>query len=118
MRLLMSVHVALVLLGMLIFSVNTWQHGVSFGVGGALMFANVLLLALVWNFIIRKKLVAVALFVIVTKYALLGLVVYKTFQLSWIEPLSLSLGVGTFGLAAAVYSLIIPNQMVEAQGNA
>lgn len=118
MRILMAVHAGLVLLGMIIFSINTWQHGASFGVGGALMFANVLLLALVWNWLIRKKLVAVGLFVIVTKYALLGIVIYQTFQLGWIEPLSMALGVGTFGLAAVIYGLIIPNQMAEVQGNA
>lgn len=113
----MSTYAGLILVGTLIFSVNTWQHAASFGLGGSLMFANVLLLTLFWGLIIRKKLVAVGLFVIVTKYAFLGLVVYKSFELGWLEPLSMSLGVGTFGLAAVIYSLIIPNQMAEAQGN-
>lgn len=104
MRILMSVYAGLVVVGMIIFSINTWQHSASFGIGGTMMFANVVALAVFWDFIIRKKLVAVGLSVIVTKYALLGLVVYKIFELDWIEPLSLSLGVGTFGLAAVIYS--------------
>lgn len=78
------------------------------------MLANVLMLAAIWDRLLRKKLIALSLFIIVIKYALLGVVIYKTFAISWIEPLFFSLGVGSFCLAAMFYALISPSPLAEA----
>ena len=117
MRILMLVHLSLIGLGMAIFSVNTWQQSLSFGLGGLIMFANVALLAFVWDRILRKKFVALGILTIVTKYAFLGLVLYKALELPWVDGLYLSFGVGSFVIAASIYGLIGPRDFVEAQGN-
>lgn len=81
------------------------------------MIANVALLAFVWSRLLKKKLIALGLLIIVTKYALLGVVLYKTFDIAWVEPLFFALGVGSFGLAAAVFGMVSTHSLTELQRN-
>jgi hypothetical protein len=119
MKLLMTVHAGIIFLGMTIFSINTWQQSLSYGLGGVVMFANVAILGMVWDRLLRKKYVALSVSIIVIKYAVLGAILYKAFNLSWVDPLVLSVGIGSFGLSAVIYGLVTPNTFSETvQGNA
>lgn len=76
----------------------------SYLVGSLLMLTNFLLLYWLWRVLLFKKVIALALILIVFKYAILGFLIYKTLTASWNNPLAFSLGLLT--LVPAIVSLI------------
>lgn len=76
----------------------------SYLVGSLLMVTNFLLLYWLWRILLFKKVIALALVLIVFKYAILGFLIYKTLTSAWNNPLAFSLGLLT--LVPAVVSLI------------
>jgi hypothetical protein len=117
MRLLFVIQAALIALGVVVFSVDSLFDGLSFGLGGMLMLVNVIGLTFLWDSLFQKKHVALSLLVIVSKYAILGFVLFKILSLSWLHPVLFSIGIGSFGVAAVIYGLICPRPISEAQGN-
>lgn len=76
----------------------------SYLVGSLLMATNFLLLYWLWRILLFKKVIALALILIVFKYAILGFLIYKTLTSAWNNPLAFSLGLLT--LVPAIVSLI------------
>lgn len=73
------------------------------GVGTILL--NFLLLAWGWSLIFKKKLIALAVGIIVFKYAILGIIIYRIVNEPWFQPLWFSLGIASFVISALIYSL-------------
>lgn len=83
-------------------AVAGFQPGASFGLGSVIMFANLILLAWVWNRLIEKKAIAWTALIIVIKYTVLLGAIYFLTQAAWFHVLSAGLGMVTFVLTALV----------------
>lgn len=66
------------------------------------MILNFALLAWVWHMIGRKKLIALSLLIIVSKYTILAVLLYRILSLPWIRPVSFLVGISIFVFAAVL----------------
>ena len=82
------------------------QHAVSFLFGAAVISLSVGLLTVGYGLIFKKKLVALAIGIIVFKYAILGIIIFQLVKKPWLSPLWFCLGIASFALTAVVYSVI------------
>lgn len=85
---------------------NSQHVALSFFLGGSLIWLTFFLWGLGLTLIFQKKLVALALSVIVFKYAISGVIIYWLIEKNWFEPLWFALGVFSFALSALVYSIL------------
>ena len=92
--------VLLVVGSAVLFLFSNWRAASSYAVGTTLSLANVALLAVLWGRLLQKKLVALSLFIIVFKYAILGAILYQLLKTSWLSPAWFCVGLGTVMLAA------------------
>lgn len=77
MRFFLAVHAGLACIAALVIYFLTGRRAaISFGTGAFIMWANVLIMALVWPRIFAKKLVALSIGVIVFKFAILIWIIY------------------------------------------
>lgn len=90
-------------LGILFFGAK--QHLFSFLVGSGGIWANLLILWAGWALIFRKKLVALAIGLIVFKYAILGIIMFKLVKQPWFEPGWFAAGVASFVITSLLYSM-------------
>lgn len=93
------------LLSGLLFFLSAPHHSYSFLAGALTIFMSVFLLGLSWKLIFQKKLIALAVAIIVFKYAILGIIIFKLMKLPWFEPLWFALGVSSFILSALAYAI-------------
>lgn len=94
-----------------ILTVFVWMYGpqyaaLSFFIGGYLIGLVLILWAIGMTLIIQKKFVAPAIFVIVFKYAISGIIIYWVVRKAWLQPLWLALGVSTLVLSALLYAFL------------
>lgn len=99
---------------LLLLFLHGWRVAASFGLGALVILVNVALMAWAWNRILRKKLVALALSLIVFKYAILGAILYQILKTPWVSALWFCAGIGTLMLAAMGAALSGEN--VDEQG--
>lgn len=103
MRKILLIHVVLgVGLGLGGALLYTEQHGLSVLLGNLFGAGVTALFALAWYFGVRKKLFALALGVIVIKYAILGVGLYVVLRVWKVDPLAFSLGISTLAITAVV----------------
>lgn len=102
MRKLYVIQAALLVLGTLLagWVSENWHAAASFAMGSGLVFMNVVLLAWAGARLMQKKRLALSTFVIVFKYAILGVILYKILKTPWVHPLWFCAGVGTLMLAS------------------
>lgn len=81
------------------------QHSISFVAGSFLIVLSFVLMAIGFGLIFKKKLIALAIGIIVFKYAILGIIIYTIVKLPWFNPLWFSLGVASFVISGIGYSL-------------
>jgi len=74
--------------------------------GGFLMLFNLLGIALLWHLVFSKKSIALAVFVIIFKYLILGVVLWNLAAVGWMKPLGLVLG-----LASLVFAILTATLM-------
>ncbi len=91
------------LLGYLLLLNYTTQAAISFAAGSALVGINFLILGIAWSLIFQKKLIALAVPLIIFKYAILGLIIYQVIQSSSIDLLWFCLGIGSFVISALIF---------------
>jgi len=89
-----------------------WFYGPHYAMGsflsGVLVVAgNFILLATSWKLIFSKKLIAVSVLIIVFKYAILGIIVYRLVKASWMLPIWFSAGVTSMMISALIYGLTL-----------
>lgn len=97
--------VATVLFGGLLYVFSASQHSYSFISGALTIFLSFFLLGIGWKLIFQKKLIALAVTIIVFKYAILGIIIFRLRDLSWFEPLWFALGVSSFILSALAFAI-------------
>ena len=90
--------------------VISWGAGNSFGVGSILVLLNLLALAWAWSRIFRKKTVALAVGVIVIKYAILGLIIYVLIKQNKVQPVWFLGGLSSIFLSILVYTFGVRKQ--------
>jgi len=79
----------------------------SYASGGFLVTANFLLLGQGWKMAFQKKLIALAVLVIVFKYAILGIIIYLLVKQTWLVPLWFAAGVSSMMFASLLYGLTL-----------
>lgn len=77
----------------------------SFVVGTAIILGSACLMAYAWGNIIKKKLIALSGALIVSKYAILAVIIYYLVDYPGISLLWLCLGIASFGLPAFAYAI-------------
>lgn len=75
---------------------------------------NLILLTVGWAMLLRKKFVALAVTVIVIKYAILGIIIYQLMLQPWLSPVFFLVGVSSL-LATIVISSSL-NEMRRKHG--
>lgn len=86
----------------------------STAVGGLVVLLNLILLTVGWAMLLRKKFVALAVTVIVIKYAILGIIIYQLMLQPWLSPVFFLVGVSSL-LATIVISSSL-NEMRRKHG--
>lgn len=75
----------------------------SFAVGGGLVLVNVLSWSFLISRILNKKLIALSATIIVFKYAILGVLLYKLLTFQWMDRLWFCVGLGSLIVSALLY---------------
>lgn len=94
------------LLSVVLFFTNDQESALSCLFGGLLMLVNLLGIYLLWHLVFSKKSIALAVFVIIFKYLILGVVLWKLANVSWMKPIGLILGLSTLVFAILSTTLI------------
>lgn len=94
-----------------LFSIALYFYGggemaVSCLFGGTIMVVNLLGIYLLWHLVFAKKSIALAVFVIIFKYLILGAVLWNLASVAWIRPVGLVLGLSTLVLGILSTTLI------------
>lgn len=97
------IQILITFLGYLALLSHSTQSAISFAAGGALIAVNFLILGIAWSLIFQKKLIALAVPLIIFKYAILGLIIYQVVQSSSIDLLWFCLGIGSFVISALIF---------------
>ena len=97
------IQIFVTLIGSLLLLEHSTQAAISFSAGGALVGINFLILGFAWSLIFQKKLIALAVPIIIFKYAILGLIIYQVIQSPSIDLLWFCLGIGSFVISALIF---------------
>ena len=88
----------------LVATLSNTADGLSYGAGAGTVFLNFIFLSAGWGLIFRKKWVAVAIAIIVIKYAILGALLYYLMQQPWLNLTWFAVGVASFVGTALIYA--------------
>lgn len=106
MKFVLIVQALFTLIGsVILFIFYTPQHALSYVSGALVILMSFFFLGIGFGLIFKKKLIALAIGIIVFKYAILGIIIFTLVKLSWFNPLWFALGVASFILSAIVYAL-------------
>lgn len=90
---------------------------ISFLVGSGLILLSFFLLGTGWALIFQKKLIALAVGIIVFKYAILGIIIFTIVKRPWFDPMRFAMGVASFVLSAIYYAVIQSRIEAKNEGN-
>ncbi|MGE5086751.1 MAG: hypothetical protein ACM3MG_10655 [Bacillota bacterium] len=90
---------------------------VSFLVGSGLILLSFFLLGTGWALIFQKKLIALAVGIIVFKYAILGIIIFTIVKQPWFDPMWFAMGVASFVLSAIYYAVMKSREESKNEGN-
>lgn len=111
MKLFLIIQLVLTVIGgLILMELGKGGAAASFAVGSGLIFANVAVLAFVWFFVIQKKLIALSLMIIVFKYAILGVIIYKLLSYEWLNKGWLCVGLGSLVVTTLIYGIFSPKK--------
>jgi uncharacterized membrane protein len=80
------------------------QNSLSLAMGSGLIFSNLAFVTWVWWNVLRKKLIALSVSLIVLKYAFLGYLIVQILNDSRTQPVWFSLGLGTLLVSILIYT--------------
>lgn len=93
-------------LGSLLIAIFIAPHqGYSFLAGSLVIFISFLMLGVGFSLIFHKKLIALAIGIIVFKYAILGIIIFTIVKLPWFTPLWFAMGVASFVISAIYFAV-------------
>lgn len=102
----MIIQAVVLLIGSAVLAILSTSHNaLSFAAGAGVMMFNVGALWILWSRLIQKKLIALALAIIVFKYAILGIIIYQLLKAPWVSVIWLSVGFGMLMVASLLYPL-------------
>ncbi|WP_413585852.1 hypothetical protein [Bdellovibrio sp. HCB274] len=81
------------------------NHADSFLWGSLTIFISFALMGLGYGLIFQKKLVALAISLIVFKYAILGIIIFTLVKLDWFSSIAFAVGVASFIVSAIYYAI-------------
>lgn len=96
--------------GLLLMQFRDGGAAASFAVGSTLILLNVAILGFVWFYVIQKKLIALSLTIIVFKYAILGVIIYKLLSYEWLSESWLCVGLGSLVLTTLIFGILSPKK--------
>ncbi|MGZ5278938.1 MAG: hypothetical protein ACXWC9_03295 [Pseudobdellovibrionaceae bacterium] len=82
------------------------ESAASFAIGSGIILLNVLSLAFVFSRVIQKKLIALSISIIVFKYAILGIIIYKLLSLAWVDRIWLCVGLASLVVSALFFASV------------
>jgi peptidoglycan/LPS O-acetylase OafA/YrhL len=107
MKRIVPIHLILLTVGALTLWVySSTGDTVSFALGGVFTLANLGVLGFAWKLVLEKKSIALAIGVIVLKYAILFLVVFGVITSTYLSGLWFGAGFALIGLSSAIWSLL------------
>ena len=107
MKTVLLTQVALTTLGAMVIAAGlTTQAAISYVTGASLILVNISLLAWTWSKILNKKLVALAVSIIVIKYAIYAVIIYKIVSLAYINKTWFVLGLGTLMPSVLIFAFL------------
>jgi hypothetical protein len=109
-KLFTVIQLAITLLGALVLAEGRdTASAASFAIGSGIVLFNVLSLGFVISRVIQKKLIALSVTIIVFKYALLGIIIYKLLGLAWVDRIWLCVGLASLVVSALFFASISSN---------
>jgi hypothetical protein len=106
MKIILSAQVLVCILGSLFLQYfNASNHALSYFCGSGMLLLSIFLMGIGWGLIFQKKLIALAVSVIVFKYAILGIIIFTIVGLPWFNPLWFAIGVASFVMSAIIYAI-------------
>ena len=106
MKKLLGIQSGVCILGaILVFYINARQCAASYAMGSALILINLIFLTWVWSNILKKKFIALSVSLIVLKYALLGIVIYKIISDRETDLAWFSVGLGSLIISILLFAL-------------
>ena len=90
----------------LLFHGRGFDSAASFAIGAIFVWFNVLSWAFLISRILSKKLVALWASIIVFKYAILGILLYKLLTMQWLDRIWFSIGLGSLIVSLLFYVTI------------
>jgi ascorbate-specific PTS system EIIC-type component UlaA len=82
------------------------ESAASYFSGSFLILVNVTVLAVAWSFITQKKFIALSVSIIVFKYAILGVIIYRLLKFPWLNPVWMSIGLGSLLITTILFGLL------------
>lgn len=108
-RLFALIQTVILIVGSLVLAeVTDPESAASFALGCGFVLVNVMLTAFVWSRLIQKKLIALSVTIIVFKYAILGIIIYKLLSLAWVNVAWLCVGLGSLVVSSLFYVFVAP----------
>lgn len=95
-----------VLLSVVLFFTSGQDSALSCFFGGLIMLVNLLGIYFLWHLVFSKKSIALAVFVIIFKYLILGVLLWNLAKVSWMKPVGLILGLSTLVFAILSTTLL------------
>ncbi len=80
-----------------------FHSAASFSLGSVFVWINVLSWAFLISRILKKKLIALSVTIIVFKYAILGFLLYELLTMPWLDRLWFSIGLGSLIVSSLLY---------------
>lgn len=104
---------SIILICITFFVDKTWQGVLSYALGTVVIMVNVGLLAFVLKQLFAKKSVALTVFAIVTKYAVLGTIIYLMATQSYLPLVWFVVGLSTVIVSALTYGGVVAIKKVK-----
>jgi hypothetical protein len=118
MKLFIIIQAAVTVLGAIVLGEGRGaESAASFAIGSGIVLANVMSLAFVFQKLIQKKLIALSLSIIVFKYAILGIIIYKLLSLPWVDRLWLCVGLASLVVSSLFFASVARTDDGDEDGN-
>lgn len=112
------VQIVITLLGaVILFNSRNIESAASFFVGGIFVLINVLSWAFLISRLFQKKLIALSATIIVFKYAILGVILYKLLTMPWLDRVWFSVGLGSLLVSVPFYVVFSNNKGASEKGS-
>lgn len=105
---LLAIHLCLLFVGVIIlYTTASTHHSISFLVGGLMSAASIMMKGISFQAIVKKKLIALGVFLIVIKYSILGAIIFFLLREPWINLLAFLGGMSVLIVTSVAHAFLI-----------